>query len=95
MPKLQLTQQFVDNPPVVQHKTKTDYFDTRLTGFFLEVRATGKATYYQRYRDKLRRNRQVRIGPADAMSLEEAREAARKVRSSIPGWQTTTARKDT
>jgi hypothetical protein len=42
----------VDNPPIVQHKTKTDYFDTRLTGFFLEVRATGKATYYQRYQDQ-------------------------------------------
>jgi integrase len=83
MPKLQLTQQFVDNPPIVQHKTKTDYFDTRLTGFFLEVRATGKATYYQRYRDKHRRNRQARIGAADAMSLEAAREAARQVRSSI------------
>jgi integrase len=83
MPKLQLTQQFVDNPPIIQHKPKTDYFDTRLTGFFLEVRATGKATYYQRYRDKHRKNRQVRIGPADAMSLEEAREAARQVRSSI------------
>ena len=83
MPRLQLTQQFVDNPPIVQHKTKTDYFDTRLTGFFLEVRATGKATYYQRYRDKLRRNRQTRIGAADAMTLEEAREAARQVRSSI------------
>jgi hypothetical protein len=83
MPKIQLTQQFADNPPIVQHKTKTDYFDTRLTGFFLEVRATGKATYYQRYRDKLRRNRQARIGAADAMSLEEAREAARQVRSSI------------
>jgi integrase len=83
MPRLQLTQQFVDNPPIVQHKTKTDYFDTRLTGFFLKVRATGKATYYQRYRDKHRRNRQARIGAADAMSLEEAREAARQVRSSI------------
>jgi len=83
MPKIQLTQQFVDNPPIVHHKAKTDYFDIRLTGFFLEVRATGKATYYQRYRDKHRRNRQVRIGPADAMTLEEAREAARQVRSGI------------
>jgi hypothetical protein len=63
MPKLQLTQQFVDNPPIVQHKTKTDYFDTKVTGFFLEVRASGKATYYQRYRDRLRRNRQLRISP--------------------------------
>jgi integrase len=83
MPKIQLTQQFSDNPPVVQHKTKTDYFDTRLTGFFLEVRASGKATYYQRYRDRHRKNRQARIGAADAMTLEEAREAARQVRSSI------------
>jgi integrase len=83
MPKILLTQQFSDNPPVVESKTKTDFFDTRLTGFFLEVRATGKATYYQRYRDKYRRNRQVRIGPADAMTLEEAREAARQVRSGI------------
>jgi integrase len=83
MPKIQLTQQFADNPPIVQHKTKTDYFDTRLTGFFLEVRATGKATYYQRYRDKHRKNRQTRIGAADAMTLEAAREAARQVRSGI------------
>jgi hypothetical protein len=43
MPKILLTQQFSDNPPIVQHKTKTDYSDTRLTGFFLEVRASGKA----------------------------------------------------
>jgi len=83
MPRILLTQQFSDNPPIVRHKTKTDYFDTRLTGFFLEVRATGKGTYYQRYRDRHRRNRQIRIGPADAMTLEEAREAARQVRSGI------------
>jgi len=30
MPRILLTQQFVDNPPIVQHKTKTDYFDTVL-----------------------------------------------------------------
>jgi hypothetical protein len=83
MPKLQLTQQFVDNPPILQHKTKTDYFDTKVTGFFLEVRASGKATYYQRYRDRLRRNRQLRIGPGDAMTLETAREKAQQLRSSI------------
>jgi integrase len=83
MPKMLLTQQFADNPPVKRDKPKTDYFDTRLTGFFLEVRASGKATYYQRYRDRHRKNRQARIGAADAMTLEEAREAARQVRSSI------------
>jgi hypothetical protein len=83
MPKILLTQQFSDNPPIVQHKTKTDYFDTRLTGFFLEVRASGKATYYQRYRDRHGRNRQVRLGPADAMTIE----AARKSEASQARWE--------
>jgi hypothetical protein len=83
MPKMLSTQQFSDNPPIVQHKTKTDYFDTRLTGFFLEVRASGKATYYQRYRDRHGRNRQVRLGPADAMTIE----AARKSEASNARWE--------
>ncbi len=83
MPKIQLTQQFSDNPPVNRDKPKTDYFDTRLTGFFLEVRASGKATYYQRYRDRHNRNRQVKLGPADAMTIESARDMARQVRSEI------------
>ena len=83
MPKLQLTQQFADNPPIVKHKTKTDYFDTHLTGFLLEVRSSGKATYYQRYRDKHRRNRQVRIGPADSMALDQAREMGMQIRANV------------
>ena len=83
MPKMLLTQQFSDNPPVNRDKPKIDYFDTRLTGFFLEVRASGKATYYQRYRDRHGRNRQVRLGPADAMTIEAARDMARQIRSRI------------
>jgi len=81
MPKVHLTQQFADNPPVSESTSKIDYFDTQLTGFFLEVRSTGKATFYQRYRDHYSRNRQVRIGPSDAISVDEARQAARKIRS--------------
>jgi hypothetical protein len=83
MPKILLTQQFADNPPVNRDKPKTDYFDTRLTGFFLEVRASGKATYYQRYRDRHNRSRQVKLGPADAMTIEAARDMARQIRSEI------------
>ncbi len=81
MPKMLLTQQFADNPPIVQHKTKIDYFDTRLPGFLLEVRASGKATYYQRYKDKYARLKQSRIGPADTISLEDARNKARQVKA--------------
>jgi integrase len=81
MPKMLLTQQFSDNPPVNRDKPKTDYFDTQIPGFLLEVRSTGKATYYQRYRDKYARMKQSRIGPADAISLEEARHKARQIRT--------------
>jgi integrase len=81
MPKIQLTQQFSDNPPVNRDKPKTDYFDTQIPGFLLEVRSSGKATYYQRYRDKYARMKQSRIGPADAISLEEARHKARQIRT--------------
>ena len=52
MPKINLRQAFVDHPPVTIDKPKTDYFDTQLTGLLLEVRRSGKATYYLRYRDK-------------------------------------------
>jgi integrase len=76
-----LTQQFADNPPVVKDRQKTDYFDTRLPGFLLEVRASGKATYYQRYKDKYARLKQSRIGPADTISVEEARYKARQIRA--------------
>jgi hypothetical protein len=40
-----------------------DYFDTQLSGFLLEVRSSGRCTYYQRYRDKFGRMKQARIGP--------------------------------
>ena len=81
MPKIHLTQQFTDNPPILKNKPKMDYFDTQIPGFLLEVRNTGKGTYYQRYRDKHNRIRQSRIGPADAISLEEARQKAKQIRS--------------
>ena len=81
MPKIHLTQQFTDNPPIEKNKPKMDYFDTLIPGFLLEVRNTGKGTYYQRYRDKHNRIRQARIGPADAITLEEARQKAKQIRS--------------
>jgi len=80
MPKVHLTQQFADNPPVPKDKPKADYFDTQFPGFLLEVRSTGKATYYQRYRDRYGRLKQSRIGPTYAVSIDTAREKARQIR---------------
>ena len=81
MPKIQLTTGFVADPPKVFGKTRVDYFDTEIPGFLLEVRSSGKCTYYQRYRDQHGRTRQSRIGPVDSISLEDARNKARKIRS--------------
>ncbi len=58
-----------------------DYFDSDVPGFILEVRSTGKSTYYQRYRDKYGRLKQSRIGPADSITLEDARQKAKQIRS--------------
>src|SRR6056297_2518805 len=81
MPKIHLTQSFVLNPPIVRDKAKVDYFDSDIPGFILEVRNTGKSTYYQRYRDKFGRLKQARIGPTDSISLEDARHKAKEIRS--------------
>ncbi|WP_045213927.1 Arm DNA-binding domain-containing protein [Desulfonatronovibrio magnus] len=77
MPKVFLKQSFVDNPPIPADEPKVQYFDAKVAGFILEVSKTGRATYYLRYRDKSSRIRQFRIGPADSMTVEQARERAK------------------
>ncbi|HVV62620.1 MAG TPA: tyrosine-type recombinase/integrase [Pseudolabrys sp.] len=48
-------------------------------GFLLEVRCSGGKTYYQRYTDDRGRERQYKIGPADVLSLDQARRKARQI----------------
>ena len=81
MPKTHLTPSFVANPPKPRGKARIDYFDTQLSGFLLEVRSTGKATFYQRYRDQHGRLKQIRIGHPESISLDDARQRARQIRS--------------
>ena len=47
MPRVHLTPAFASDPPRPKTSAKADYFDTDIPGFLLEVRATGRATYYQ------------------------------------------------
>lgn len=56
-----------------------DYFDIDQRGFMLEVRASGGKTFYQRYTDMRGRERRYRIGPADALTLDQARRKARMI----------------
>ncbi len=45
----------------------------------LEVRCSGGKTFYQRYRDAGGRERQFKIGPADVLTVSQARRKARSV----------------
>ena len=81
MPKINLKQNFVDSPPLPKEKAKTDYFDQQVTGLLLEVRKSGKATFYLRYRDKYARIKQVRIGKPESINLEDARSRAKALKS--------------
>lgn len=86
MPKIQLSTTFVTNPPI-PGEGKVNYFDVIVPGFLVEVRSTGKSTYYQRYRDRSGRLKQVRIGQTDSLQLDEARQKARHLRSqSVMGY---------
>ena len=79
MPKVVLTSSLVRCgvcPPGVR---RVDYFDSAFPGFFLEVRASGGKTFYQRYRDERGRERQFKIGSAGVLTVSQARRKAKAV----------------
>jgi integrase len=47
----------------------------------LGVRSSGGKTYYQRYTDERGRQRQFKIGPADVLTLKQARRKATKIKA--------------
>lgn len=73
MARIELTQRLVTEAKCAQGKPKADFFDTRQTGFFLEVRASGGKTFYQRYTDERGATKQFKIGSAEFINLSEAR----------------------
>ena len=72
---------FVRHASCPPNQTKIDYFDVAMRGFMLEVRASGGKTYYQRYTDERGRERQFKIGPADALTLQQARRKAKQIKA--------------
>jgi integrase len=79
MPTATFSAQFVRQVVCAPTRKKIDYFDATQRGFMLEVRCSGGKTYYQRYTDERGRERQYKIGPADVLSLDQARRKARQV----------------
>src|SRR5262245_50077968 len=79
MPRLQLTPRIVREAICPPERAKVDLFDTRQSGFLIEVRRSGGKTFYQRYTDARGRTRQFKIGPAGVLSLSAARHKARSI----------------
>jgi integrase len=83
MPTLRLHPSFVQAAPCPASKRRVDYFDTEQHGFLLEVRSSGGRTYYQRYHDEKGRLKQVKIGPAGVIALDDAREKGRQIVAAV------------
>ena len=81
MPTVRLSPTFVRQVSCPSGVRKTDYFDVTMPGFMLEVRPSGGKTYYQRFTDERGRERQFKIGPADVLTLRQARRKAIQIKA--------------
>lgn len=83
MPHAELNNYFIKNISCPTGKRKIEFIDSNLEGFFIEVLSSGVKTFYQRYVDARRRQRQVRIGRADIVPLGEARKRALQIKADV------------
>ena len=71
-----------DLPPLQGGVTKTRIFDDRLTGFIAEQRASG-ITFYMRYSDARRRDREIKLGRLGDVTVDQARKRAEQLKASV------------
>jgi integrase len=83
MAKAQLTPKFVREIECPADKKRADIFDSQLPGFLLEVRASGGKTFYVRYRNQRGVVKQIKVGSARVLKVEEARKQAQKILAQI------------
>lgn len=83
MPKAHLTQALIDAIECPPGKAKLDVYDTTVTGLVFERRSSGGGTYYFRYVDPAGRQRQIKIGRVDEITVSQARKMAQRFRSQL------------
>jgi integrase len=83
MPIEKLTPTLVRLAYCQEGKKRTDYFDSAISGYVLEVHPNGKKTFSLRYRDGHGRQKQKAIGCASVLSADQARKAATKLKARI------------
>ncbi|HCA03665.1 MAG TPA: integrase [Halomonas campaniensis] len=78
MPKKNLTQQFVESTKSSPRgKAKIDYYDTKVTGLVLKVLASGKRSYYLRYRADRGHQVEKKLANAEIVPLADIRALAK------------------
>ncbi|MFA6700739.1 MAG: tyrosine-type recombinase/integrase [Thiomicrospira sp.] len=85
MPKLNLTQAFVDQATCPSDKSKVDYFDTKVTNLLLKVLPSGKKNFYIRYKNERGKivEKRLSIMDATALKLADARDLAQQYLAQI------------
>ena len=83
MPKCKLDSMTVQLASCPAGKKKIDLWDKVTTGFVAEIRSSGGKTYYLRYFDQSGRQRQVKIGCFGDITFDQARKAAKRLRSEV------------
>ena len=81
MPVVKLDAFFVNTAICPPGKKRVDYYSDSHPGFLLECRASGGATYYQRYHDQHGKLITYKIGSRADVTFDRARKIAAKIRS--------------
>jgi integrase len=93
MSKVTLTQSFVDAAQCLSHKTKHDYFDTKVIGLLLKVLPSDRKSYYLRGCDIRGHKFEKKFADAKTTKLESARSLATQYLAQITLGQDPFAKK--
>jgi integrase len=83
MPKVHLTSQLIKQTACPEGKAKCDLFDSNCKGLMVEIRQTGRKTYYLRYQNGRGRTRQLKIADERDVTLSQVRQLADGLRNKI------------
>lgn len=83
MPKAKLDATFCLTARCQPGKARTDYYDTSITGFVLECRASGGKTFLLRYSNAYGKQCQRKIGAYGDITFDQAKKVAKRLRSEV------------
>lgn len=83
MPKHKLDHAFCLTAACKPGKRRTDYWDTAITGFVLECRASGSKTYYLRYVGEAGDQHSYKLARYEDAPFAQVRDLAKKLRADV------------